>query len=128
MSTSITSAQPGAGVCVGITLTPADVNIIARAIRSQLASEWAEILAVPVPGREDILRIRTILEVYEGQIETLEGGDSRADIEMECPTAQVDAVTSDLLDRPEERNQDHRVAVCAMLQHLLSELHGKLEV
>src|SRR5580700_1514355 len=87
MAVLITRAQPGAVVHVGVTLTPADVNIIASAIRSELASTWEEILAAPLPGREDIVRIRTILDVYEGQLETLGWGEPEADVELECPTS-----------------------------------------
>jgi hypothetical protein len=126
MAVSDTQAQPGV-VHVGITLTPADVNIIARAIRSELASTWEEILAAPLPGREDIVRIRTILDVYEGQLETLEWGEPQADVELECPTSQFDVIAHDLLGGL-DREDDHRVAVCAMVQHLLTEMRGRLEV
>jgi hypothetical protein len=128
MAASITYAEPGAGVHVGIMLTPADVNMIARAIHSELASEWEEILAAPLPGREDIVRIRTILDIYERQLETLGWGEPEADVEIECPTSQFDVVAHDLLGGLEERKDDHRVAVCATVQHLLTEMRGRLEV
>jgi hypothetical protein len=128
MAVSNTQAQPGAVVHVGITLTPADVNIVARAIRSELASTWEEILAAPLPGREDIVRIRTVLDVYEGQLETLGWGEPQADVELECPTSQFDVIAHDLLGGPPERKDDHRVAVCAMVQHLLTEMRGRPEV
>jgi hypothetical protein len=128
MGVSNTHAQPGAVVHVGITLTPADVNIIASAIRSELASTWEEILAAPLPGREDIVRIRTVLDVYEGQLETLGWGEPQADVELECPTSQFDVIAHDLLGGPPERKDDHRVAVCAMVQHLLTEMRGRPEV
>jgi hypothetical protein len=127
MAVSITNAQPGAGVYVGITFSPADVNIIARAIRSELASEWQEILAAPLPGHEDIVRIRTMLDVYEGQLETLGWGEPQADVEIECPTSQLDVVAQELLGGLEETEYDHRLAVCATVQHLLTEMRGKLE-
>lgn len=128
MAVSVTNAQPGAGVHVGITLTPADVNMIARVIHSEFASKWDEILAAPLPGREDIVRIRTILDVYEWQLETLGWGVPQADVEIECPTSQFDVVAHDLLGGLEERKDDHRVAVCAMVQHLLTEMRTRLEV
>jgi hypothetical protein len=126
MAVLVTRAQPGAVVRVGVTLTPADVNIIASAIRSELASTWEEILAAPLPGREDIVRIRTVLDVYEGQLETLGWGEPEADVELECPTSQFDVIADELLGGP-ERKDDHRVAVCAMVQHLLTEMRGGLE-
>jgi hypothetical protein len=128
MAVSATHAQPDAGVHVGVTLTPGDVNIIARAIRSELASKWEEILAAPLPRREDIVRIRTILDVYEGQLEALEWGEPHADVELDCPTSQFDVVAHDLLGGLAERKDDHRVAVCAMVQHLVTEMRGRLEV
>jgi hypothetical protein len=85
-------------------------------------------LAAPLPGREDIVRIRTILDVYEGQLETLGWGEPQADVELECPTSQFDVIAHDLLGGPAEREDDHRVAVCAMVQHLLTEMRGRLEV
>jgi len=89
MAVSNMHAQPGAVVHVGITLTPADVNIVARAIRSELASTWEEILAAPLPGREDIVRIRTVLDVYEGQLETLGWGEPQADVEVEMSNVSI---------------------------------------
>jgi hypothetical protein len=128
MAVSITNAQPSAGVHVGITLTPADVNMIARAICNELASEWEEILAAPVLRREDIVRIRTILDVYEGQLETLGWGESQADVELECPTSQFDVIAHDLLGGLAGSEDDHRVAVCAMVEYLLTEMRGRLAV
>jgi hypothetical protein len=128
MAVSTTNGKPGAGVYVGITLTPADVNMIARAIRSELASEWEEILAAPVLRREDITRIRTILDFYERQLEALGWGDPQADVEIECPTSQFDVVAHDLLGGLEESKDHHRVAVCAMVQYLLTDMRGRLEV
>ncbi len=127
MAASITSAEPIVGVRVGVTLTPAEVKVIERAIRSELAAECAEILAAPLPGREEIERIRMIIDAYAEQFETLEWGDPRSDIELDCPTSQLDTVALDLVDGGEDRRQDHRVAVCATLEHLLAELHGRLE-
>ena len=127
MAASDTSAAPVAGIRVGITLTPADVKVVECALRSELAAECAEILAAPLPGRDDIERIRTIVDAYAEQFEMLQWGDPRADIEMDCPTSQLDTVVLDLLDGGENRSEDHRVAVCAMLEHLLSDLHGRLE-
>jgi hypothetical protein len=127
MAASTTSAAPVAGVCVGITLTPADVKVVECALRSELAAECAEILAGPLPGRDEIERISTIVDAYAQQFEMLQWGDPRADIEMDCPTSQLDTVALDLLDGGEIGGEDHRVAVCAMLEHLLNELHGRPE-
>lgn len=127
MALSITSARPGAGASVEIRLTRTDVGIVACAVRSELASECERILATTLPCREDISRIRAILDVYEGMLDTLEPFGPRADVEIECPVFQLDVVTHDLLGGVEERTDHHRVAVCATVQHLLSEMHRSSE-
>ncbi len=127
MALSISKARPGAGACVEITLTRADVGIIACAVRSELASEWERIFATPLPGREGISRIRAILDGYEGMLDTLEPLGPRADVEIECPVSQLDVVSHDLLGGVGERTDDHRVAVCAMVEHLLTAMHGSRE-
>jgi hypothetical protein len=124
MSASSTSAGGGVGTHVGVTLTPADRDIIAQALRSDLAAECQRILAAPVPGREDVARLRALLDVYSRQIETLGWGNGPADIEMVCPTQEFDAVARDALLFAMERSSDHRLAVCAMLEHFLRELYG----
>ena len=115
------------GDCVWITLTPADVKVLACAIRSELASALDATLAAPLPGREEIVRIRRILDVFERQLDELEWGEPQADIVIECPTSQLDVVASDLGDDPGERRNGHRVAVCAIVQHLLGQARGRLE-
>ena len=127
MAVSVKDAHRSAGACVWIALTPADVDVIACAIRSELASALDAPFAAPQPGREEIARIRRILDVYEGQLEELEWGEPRAAIVVECPTYQLDVVASDLGDGPGERKDSHRVAVCAMVQHLLAQVRGRLE-
>jgi hypothetical protein len=123
MAVSTSDADPSAEVRVGITLTPADVNIIAGAICSELACKWAETFIAPLPGREDIVRIRAILDLHERQLETLEWGEPETDVEIECPTARLNVVAHDLLDGRRGTEEDHRLAVCAVIQHLLTEVH-----
>jgi hypothetical protein len=119
------NAGAGDAMNVGVTLTPADVNVIARALFRELATECARILASPLPNREDVARIRTLLDVYEGQIEMLGWGVGLADVKLDCPTNKLDTVADDLLCFAEEGSQDHRVTVCALLEHFLTELQGK---
>jgi hypothetical protein len=127
MAVSVKDAHRTAGGCVWITLTPTDVNVIACAIRSELASALDATFAAPLPGREEIARIRRILDVYERQLEELEWGEPEADIVVECPTSQLDVVASDLGDGPGERKNSHRVVVCAMVHYLLAESRERLE-
>jgi hypothetical protein len=124
MFASSTSTGGGVGTHVGVTLTPADRDVIAQALRTDLATECQQILAAPLPGREELARLRSLFDVYSRQIETLGGGDGPADIEMVCPTQELDTVARDLLGVAMERSSDHRLAVCAMLEHFLRELHG----
>ncbi len=123
MSASTTNAEVGVGTYVGITLTPADRNVIAKALRSDFAAECQQILATPLPDREDIARLRALLDVYASQIETLDWGNGSAHIEMDCPTYQLDTVARDLLSFAIDQSPDHRLAVCAVLEHFLRELH-----
>jgi hypothetical protein len=113
-----------AGTYVGITLTPADRNVIATALRSDFAAECQQILSAPEPEREDVLRIRALLDVYARQIETLDWGNGPEEIEMECPTYQLDTVARDLPNFATQSSPDHRLAVCAVLEQFLRELHG----
>jgi hypothetical protein len=124
MSASVTSAGGGVGTYVGITLTPSDRDVIAQALRSDLAIECQRILATPLPGREDVARLRALVDIYARQIETLGWGNGAAEIEMACPTRELDTVAGDLLRFAMETSSDHRLAVCAMLEHFLTELHG----
>jgi hypothetical protein len=127
MAVSVRDAHRTAGAGVWITLTPADVNVIACAIRSELASALDATVAHPLPGREEIATIRRILDVYERQLAELEWGEPQADIVMECPTSQLEIVASDLRDGAGKRQDSHRVAVCAMVQHLSAQARGRLE-
>jgi hypothetical protein len=124
MSASTTNVGAGVGTYVGITLTPADRNVVAQALRTDVAAECQQILAAPLPDRGDVMRIRALLDVYARQIETLGWGNDPADIEMDCPTYQLDTVARDLLSSAIEKSPDHRLAVCAVLEHFLRELHG----
>lgn len=122
MTALTTNAGAGAGTYVGIRLTTADRKVIARALRSDLAAECQAILGAPRLDREDVVRIRALLDIYAGQIETLGVGNGAADIEVDCPTYQLDTVARDLLSFTEPRGPDHRLAVCAILEHFLREL------
>jgi hypothetical protein len=124
MSASTTNAGTGVGTYVGITLTRADRTVIATALRSDFAAECQQILTNPLPDREDVLRIRALLDVYARQIETLDWGNGPEDIEMECPAYQLDTVARDLPNFVTESSPDHRLAVCAVLEQFLRELHG----
>jgi hypothetical protein len=124
MSASTTTARAGVGTNVGVTLTPADRHVIAQALRSDVAAECQQVLAAPLPDREDVVRISALLDVYARQIETLGAGNDPADIEMDCPSYQLDTVARDLLSFAVENSPDHRLAVCAVLEHFLRELHG----
>jgi hypothetical protein len=124
MSASTTNAGAGVATYVGITLTCADRNVIATALRSDFAAECQQILSAPEPEREDVLRIRALLDVYARQIETLDWGNGPEDIEMECPAYQLDTVARDLPKFARASSPDHRLAVCAVLEQFLRELHG----
>ena len=69
-------------------------------------------------------RIRALLDVYARQIETLDWGNGPAEIEMECPTYELDTVARDVPSFTTERDPDHRLAVCAVLEQFLKELQG----
>lgn len=117
MSASTTNAY------VGITLTPADRNVVAQALRTDVAAECQQVLAAPLPDREDVVRLRALLDVYARQIEALGWGNDPADIEMDCPADQLESV-GDLPSLAVDKSRDHRLAVCAVLEHFLRELRG----
>jgi len=124
MTAAATNAGGDAGTYVGITLTPADCDVIAKAVRTDFAEQCQQILGAPLPDRTDVVRIRALLDVYARQIETLEWGNGPADIEMDCPIYQLDTVARDLPSSAIETRRDHRLAVCAMVGHFLRELDG----
>jgi hypothetical protein len=124
MSATTINAAAGTGTHVEITLTPADRNVIATALRSDFATQCQQILTAPEPDRGDALTIRALLDVYARQIETLDWGNGPADIEMECPAYQLDTVARDLPSFAAESSLDHRLAVCAVLEQFLKELQG----
>ncbi len=118
-----TTANPGAATHVEITLTRADRGVIANAIRSDLAAECQQILKSRLPDREDVVRIKALLDVYARQIETLDWSDGPTHLEMVCPTNQLDTVARDLPDFTPDQSLDHRLGVCALVEHFLRELH-----
>ena len=63
-----TTGQPEAGGSVAVRVTPAQAKDIAAAIRSELACACGETLAAPVPGREDIARLRAIIDIYADEL------------------------------------------------------------
>jgi hypothetical protein len=43
---------------------------------------------------------------------------------MDCPADELEAIERDLPSFAMERSPEHPLAVCAVLEHFLSELHG----
>jgi len=114
------AAQPTAGVCVPVMLTPAQAKDIARAIRTELVSECGGTLADPLPGPDDIDRLRTIIDVYAEQLEAIDWGEPSAEIEIECPRHLLESIAREVQEDGEERVRDGDVAVCAVVAHLLN--------
>jgi hypothetical protein len=113
------AAQPTATACVPVMLTPAQAKDIARAISAELVSECGGTLAAPLPRPDDIARLRTIIDVYAGQLEAIDWGEPSADIEIECPSDLLETIARELEEDGEERVKDGDVAVCAVVAHLL---------
>jgi hypothetical protein len=115
-----TAAQPKAGICVPVMLTPAQAKDIARAIRTELVTECGGTLAAPLPRPGDIARLRTIIDLYAAQLEALDWGKPSADIEIECPTHLLETIAQEVREDGEPGVKDGDVAVCAVVAHLLT--------
>jgi hypothetical protein len=88
---------------VGVTLTPVLAREVARALRIQLACELDRPLDAPLPSREDVGRLRTILDVCVDQLETLEWGAPAGEVRMTAPRHLLETIAQDLIGGGNER-------------------------
>lgn len=83
---------------VGVTLSPMPAKEVARVLRIQLACELDRPFEEPLPSREDAGRLRTVLDLYVDQLETLVWGAPSGDVLMLAPRFLLEAIAQDLLD------------------------------
>jgi hypothetical protein len=67
---------------VVVTLTPAQAEHLARALRLQLALRWESAGLGTVPCREEIQRARALLDHYADQLERLHWGTPAGDVRV----------------------------------------------
>lgn len=113
------AAQADAEAYVPVMLTPAQAKDIARAIRTEIMSEFGQALATPVPRPDDIARLRTTIDLYAEQLEMLDWGEPSSDIEIACPPELFATIAQELQEGGEEIVPERDVAVCAVVAHLL---------
>lgn len=84
---------------VGVILSPVLAREVARALRIQLAAELDRPFDQPLPSREDVARLRTVLD----QLETLAWGEPPGDVRMSGPRPLLQEIAEDLHDGGSER-------------------------
>ena len=107
---------------VAVMFGPAQANEIARKMRDELARECGEALAAPLPNHTRIARLQTIIEIYAEQLEGLEWGEPRADVEMLCDAELLGTIAPALSDGREERIRYEALPVSAILAHLIDQI------
>jgi hypothetical protein len=88
---------------VGVTLSPALAKEVARALRIQLACALERPFDGSLPTREDVARLRTVLDRSVDQLATLAWGEPTGDVRMNGPRAVLEALAQELLDGANER-------------------------
>jgi hypothetical protein len=84
-------------------LNPVLAREVASALRIQLACELDRPFDEPLPSREDVARLRTVLDRYVDQLETLAWGEPSGEVRMSAPRALLESIARELLDGGNER-------------------------
>jgi hypothetical protein len=87
---------------VSIRLSPDQAGHLAGTIRLELAQQWEEASVAPVPGREDVGKVRAALELYGDELEMLEWGEPAGEVELLCPRERLALLARNLLEGGEE--------------------------
>jgi hypothetical protein len=90
------SSRMGDDRWVGVTLTPLLAKEVARVLRIHLACELDRPFEEPLPSREDAGRLRTVLDLYVDQLETLAWGEPPGEVRMIAPRFLLEAIAQDL--------------------------------
>jgi hypothetical protein len=88
---------------VGVTLGRLQAREVARALRIKLACELDRPFDEPLPSREDAARLRTVLDLFVDQLETLAWGEPSGEVRMIAPRRLLEGIAQDLLDGGHER-------------------------
>jgi hypothetical protein len=91
---------------VGVVLSPALAREVARALRIQLACELDRPFDEPLPSREDVARLRTVLDRSVDQLETLAWGEPSGEVRMSAPRPLLESIAQELLDGGNARLAD----------------------
>jgi hypothetical protein len=89
-----------------VTLSPPLAREVARALRIQLAYELERRFEEPLPSREDVARLRTVLDRSVDQLETLAWGEPSREVRLNGPRVLLEAIARELLDGGNERLAD----------------------
>jgi hypothetical protein len=84
-------------------LSPVLAREVASALRIQLACELDRRFDEPLPSREDVARLRSVLDRYVDQLETLAWGEPSGEVRMSAPRRLLESLAQELLDGGNER-------------------------
>jgi hypothetical protein len=88
---------------VAVTLSPVMAKEVARALRIELACELDRPFDEPLPSRNDVGRLRTMLDLCVDQLETLAWGEPSGEVRMSAPRLLLETIAEDLRDGGNER-------------------------
>ncbi len=97
------SSRPRDDRWVAVTLSPVLAKEVARVLRIQLACALDRPFDEPLPSREDVARLRIVVDRCVDQLETLAWGEPSGDVRMSAPRLVLDAIAQDLRDGGNER-------------------------
>lgn len=97
------ASRPRDDRSIGVMLSPVLAKEVARALRIQLACELDRPFDEPLPSREDVARLRTVLDRCVDQLETLAWGEPAGEVRMSAPRPLLKSIAQELLDGGNER-------------------------
>ena len=97
------ASRPRDDRSIGVMLSPVLAKEVARVLRIQLACELDRPFDEPLPSREDVARLRTVLDRCVDQLETLAWGEPSGEVRMSAPRPLLESIAQELLDGGNER-------------------------
>jgi len=88
---------------VRVRLTRAQAQQVAQSLRTSLTDECEQVLTGVRPGREELTRLRALVDLYMDQLDMIAWGEPAGAVEMVCPRAILETVARDLLEAGEDQ-------------------------
>jgi hypothetical protein len=93
---------------VVVTLSPAQARHLAGALRVELGMRWEAVPLGAAPCREEVERLRALLDEYGEQLERLNWGEPIGDVRVRWRASALSGMVRELREAAEEHYADSR--------------------